>query len=240
MIKNKKLILTTVFMTIAFSCIVATGLVSPAKTFAADCGGQTGADKEKCEGSIKECGDGDKDANKKCRSAYRDGWAQSIEKKGSGKESFCKKKSGKEKSACEAGISGGNISYKKSITSTAGGGLAKSFPGDKGSNQCGNLKDDDKNVKTKINFGCLGDDGPQGMGPIEDLTYAIIRFLSNGVGIMMVIAFVAAGIQYTTSEGNAEQTIKSKKRIQSIVIALVIYLFAYAILQFLVPGGLFN
>lgn len=238
MIKNKKLILPTLFVTIVFSCLVFAGVVTPPKTLAANCNNLSGADKEKCEGSLKKCGDSDKDANKKCRSAYRDGWEQSITKKGEGKESFCNKKSGKEKDACETGIKDGNTYYKNNKSSSSS--TAKSFPGDKGTHQCGNLEDKSENVKTKINFGCLGTKAPGGTGPIEDLFYALIRFLSNGVGIMMVIALVAAGIQYTTSEGNAEQTIKSKKRIQSVIIALIIYLFTYSILQFLVPGGLFN
>ncbi|MEK9195734.1 MAG: hypothetical protein AAB914_00010, partial [Patescibacteria group bacterium] len=209
MIKNKKLVLPTLFIAVAFSCFAFIGLVMPSKTLAATCGTLTGEAKDKCDGSIGVCGNSDKDANKKCRSAYRDGWAQSIEKKGSGNQSFCKKLSGKEKEGCEGGINGGNSYYKTHPTSSGSGGTATQFPGDKGSHQCGNLKEEDKNVKTKINFGCLGsntDDNPatsvpEGTGPIEDLMYALIRFLSNGVGIMMVIALVAAGIQYTTSEG---------------------------------------
>lgn len=109
-----------------------------------------------------------------------------------------------------------------------------------GKYQCGNLKDNDKNTKTRIDFGCLGTKGPSGMGPIEDFAYAIIRFLSNGVGVMMILALIGAGIQYTMSEGNAESTMKSKKRITSIVLAAGVYLFSYAILQFLIPGGLFK
>jgi hypothetical protein len=106
--------------------------------------------------------------------------------------------------------------------------------------QCGNLSDDDKNTKTVIDFGCLGKKGPTGMGPIEDFLYAVIRFLTNGIGVMMVLAVIGAGIQYTMSEGSAETTMKAKKRITNIVLAAFVYLFIYAILQFLVPGGLFG
>lgn len=112
--------------------------------------------------------------------------------------------------------------------------------GKTGQFQCGNLSDDSANFKTKLNFGCLGTRGPNGLGPIQDLVFAIIRFASIGVGILVVLSIIAAGIQYSTAEGNAEATQKSKKRIQQTVIGLVIYIFAFSILQFLVPGGLFR
>lgn len=109
-----------------------------------------------------------------------------------------------------------------------------------GTNQCGNLEDNDENYKTKFNFGCLGSEGPKGLNPIEDLLYAFFRFLSVGVGIVVVIAIIIAGIQYSTSEGNAEATQNAKGRIRSAIIGLVLYMFAFSIFQFLVPGGLFK
>lgn len=112
--------------------------------------------------------------------------------------------------------------------------------GKQGSHQCGNLPDPDDNWKTKINFGCLGRNAPNGMGPIQDLLFALIRFLSIGVGVIITLSIVAAGIQYATAEGNAEATQKSKKRIQNAVIGLAIYIFAFSAMQFLIPGGLFK
>lgn len=94
--------------------------------------------------------------------------------------------------------------------------------------------------KTKINFGCLGDSGPSGMGPIEDMLYAIVRFISFGVGLVVVGSIIVAGIQYSTSEGNPETTQAAKNRVRDAVIGLIIYLFAFALVQYLVPGGLFK
>lgn len=112
--------------------------------------------------------------------------------------------------------------------------------GTQGSNQCGNLPDEEDNWKTKINFGCLGEDGPSGLGPIQDLIFALIRFLTIGVGIIITMSIIAAGIQYTTAEGNAEASQKAKKRIQNAVIGLAIFIFTWSALQFLIPGGLFR
>jgi hypothetical protein len=107
------------------------------------------------------------------------------------------------------------------------------------SGRCGN-EASGTSVETKFNFGCLGNKGPKTMGPIEDLAYAIIRFLSYGVGIVLVISIIIAGIQYSSSEGNAEATQAAKSRIQNAIIGLVVYLMAFSAVQYLVPGGVFN
>lgn len=102
--------------------------------------------------------------------------------------------------------------------------------------QCGNTKDA---VETKFDLGCLGEDGPPQTGPIQDLAYTLIRLLSTGVGIVIVASIVYAGIQYSSSEGNPEQTQQAKDRIRNSVIGLAIYIFAFSLVQYLVPGGLF-
>lgn len=106
--------------------------------------------------------------------------------------------------------------------------------------QCGNLPDDADNVTTKFNFGCLGKKAPDGMGPIQDMLFAFIRFASVGVGIAVTIALIAAGIQYTTAEGNPESSQKAKLRAQHALIGLAVYIFAFSALQYLIPGGIFN
>ncbi len=203
---------------------------SSASAAKVSCGPLNGVDKAICEASLQKCGDTDSDKDKACRKGFREG----AKKNGDEMRDTC---TGSNKSECETGYRSGK-SQKDDLNKASTTVAAP--PGTIGSHQCGNLSDKDENVKTKINFGCLGTKAPAGTGPIEDIFFAIIRFLSNGVGIMMVIALIAAGIQYTTSEGNAEQTMKSKRRIQMIVLSLFIYLFTYAILQFLIPGGIFK
>ncbi|MGI9027276.1 MAG: hypothetical protein ACR2FM_00295 [Candidatus Saccharimonadales bacterium] len=105
--------------------------------------------------------------------------------------------------------------------------------------QCGNSQAGGE-VKTRFNFGCIGNDGPANMGAIEDMTYAFIRFLSYGVGIIIVFSIIMSGIQYSASEGNAEATQAAKGRIQNAVVGLFFYLFSFALVQFLVPGGVFS
>lgn len=92
----------------------------------------------------------------------------------------------------------------------------------------------DSAMGVSINIGCRG----QGNG-IVDLTFAIIRFLSIGVGIIAVASMIVGGIQYTASSGNPEATAKAISRLSNTAIALLIYFLIFAILNWLVPGGVF-
>ena len=86
-------------------------------------------------------------------------------------------------------------------------------------------------VQVGINFGC------QGKGnPIMDMLFAIIRLLSDGVGLVVIASLIVAGIQYTSSRGDPQLTAKAVHRLQSNVTALIIFFFAYAILNYLIPG----
>ena len=90
-------------------------------------------------------------------------------------------------------------------------------------------------VATSIDFGCKH----QG-NPIVDILFAIIRFLSLGVGIVVIASIVVAGIQFTVSKGDPQATGNAIGRIRSSVIALIIYIFAYALLNYIIPNGFFS
>lgn len=94
----------------------------------------------------------------------------------------------------------------------------------------------DRKVITKINFGCSG----KVENPIYDIAFAIIRFLSIGVGVFSVASIVYAGVRYAASEGNPETTAAAKDRVRTTIIAFILYLFIFALIQYLVPGGLFS
>ena len=98
-------------------------------------------------------------------------------------------------------------------------------------------------VETRFDFGCLGTDPPtdnnRNVGAIEDFAYAVIRFLSVGVGLVLAASIVYAGIHYSMSSGNAEKTAEAKNRITNAIMALILYVLIFALIQYLVPGGLF-
>ncbi|HSX15596.1 MAG TPA: pilin [Candidatus Saccharimonadales bacterium] len=65
-----------------------------------------------------------------------------------------------------------------------------------------------------------------------------VNLLAALVGIGVVISIVIAGIQYGSSAGDAQKVAAAKARIRNAVIALVTFVFLYALLNFLIPGGL--
>lgn len=114
-------------------------------------------------------------------------------------------------------------------------------PNVEGKYQCGSGQNA---VEMSINIGCYGKDcqssNPHGCSALVDGIFAIIRFLSAGVGVVVVGSIVWAGIQYATSRGDPAATAKAVGRLQSTGIALLMFIFGYAILNYLIPAGFFK
>jgi hypothetical protein len=68
----------------------------------------------------------------------------------------------------------------------------------------------------------------------------LVRLLSALVGVAVTISIIVGGIQYGSSGGDPQRVTQAKNRIRNSVIALLAFMFLYAFLQFLVPGGIFN
>lgn len=103
---------------------------------------------------------------------------------------------------------------------------------------CGNR---DNVVLTGFDFGCRGTSYTgRNLNPIVDIAFAIYRFLSAGVGIIAVASIIIAGIQYSTARGNPSATQAAITRISNTLVGLLIYMFIFAIANFLVPGGIFT
>ncbi|HSX16749.1 MAG TPA: hypothetical protein VLH86_01470 [Patescibacteria group bacterium] len=107
--------------------------------------------------------------------------------------------------------------------------------------QCGSGKN---TVKTSINIGCKGasctTSNKDGCSALLDATFAIIRFLSAGVGIIVIGSIIWAGIQYASARDDPGATNKAKERIYNSMYALIIFIFSYAILNYLIPAGFFK
>lgn len=66
-----------------------------------------------------------------------------------------------------------------------------------------------------------------------------INFLAALVGVAVVASIIFGGIQYGSSAGDPAKVTAAKNRIRNAILALLAFLFLYALLNFLVPGGLF-
>ena len=72
----------------------------------------------------------------------------------------------------------------------------------------------------------------------KDINQAV-NFLSAFVGIVVVGSIILGGIQYAMAGDNPQAVSAAKQRIMNGLIALVAFMFTYAFLQWLVPGGVF-
>lgn len=76
--------------------------------------------------------------------------------------------------------------------------------------------------------------------PIPATLVDIINFLAYGVGIVVVLLIVVGGFQYATAGGAPQKIEAAKRRIIQALVALGLFIFMYAILQWAIPGGVFN
>lgn len=72
---------------------------------------------------------------------------------------------------------------------------------------------------------------------VKDLN-VVVDVLSGAVGIIVVGVIILGGIQYSLAGGSPNATEAAKKRITNGLIALVVFIFTFAFLQWLIPGGI--
>ncbi|MDB5175777.1 MAG: hypothetical protein JWM81_635 [Candidatus Saccharibacteria bacterium] len=89
-----------------------------------------------------------------------------------------------------------------------------------------------KSYMPVINIGCKNKGNP-----IVDALFAIIRFLSYGVGLIIVGSLIVAGIQYTTARDDPQAVAAAQKRIKSTIGALALFIFGFTILNYVIPAG---
>jgi hypothetical protein len=112
------------------------------------------------------------------------------------------------------------------------------FPSVLGTHQCGN---GGKIYMTIFDFGCRGAAYSRGdLNPIIDIAFAIFRFMSKIVGLIIIASVIIAGIQYTSSRGEPQPQAAAMRRIFSAGGALLMYIFMFALATWLIPGGLFG
>lgn len=80
--------------------------------------------------------------------------------------------------------------------------------------------------------------------PLTSENCEIINYIVIGTNVLTVIAglaiiggIITAGYQYMTAEDNPGKVNAARTRVVWALVALVLLLFSYAILNFLVPGG---
>lgn len=64
-----------------------------------------------------------------------------------------------------------------------------------------------------------------------------INVLAAVIGVGAVAMLIFAGVQYTAAADNPSQVEAAKKKIGAVVLGLVAFIFLYAFLNWLIPGG---
>lgn len=75
--------------------------------------------------------------------------------------------------------------------------------------------------------------------PIFIYTTSILKIVAGLAGVATVGGFLWGGLLYITARANAGQVENAKMVMINSVIGLLMFIFMYAILQYLVPGGIF-
>lgn len=96
-------------------------------------------------------------------------------------------------------------------------------------------------VKTSI-IDCTGADkgGSGTKSGIWAVLMLVLNIMTAGVGILGVGGVVYGSIMYASAGDKADQTKKAIGIITNVVIGLLAYGFMYLVLNFLIPGGIFN
>ena len=79
---------------------------------------------------------------------------------------------------------------------------------------------------------------PSGSGSVWNLLAAIVNFLAIGVGVAVLVGIVFGAFLYASSGGSAEQAKRGTTYVRNAVIALVLFAFMWALINFFIPGGL--
>lgn len=96
-------------------------------------------------------------------------------------------------------------------------------------------------TRTSIDFKCeSGNAKAPGANTVTDMLLTVINFMAVGVGLAVVGGIVFGALRYSSANGNASQAQQGITFIVNSVIGLVLFILMYAIINFLVPGGLFT
>lgn len=73
------------------------------------------------------------------------------------------------------------------------------------------------------------------------ITYigVITNALSAIVGVVIIAMIIIGGIQYSAAGADPNKVQAAKKKIYNALLALLLFIFGFAIVQWLVPGGIF-
>jgi hypothetical protein len=107
-------------------------------------------------------------------------------------------------------------------------------------NECETNGDTYLSVALDNGHNCIASSENLAENPIFTYMKPIIRFLSVGVGLIIVGVIVVSGIMYITSSGDPQKIQSAKGLIIKAISGLLMYIFLWALLNYFIPGGVLN
>jgi hypothetical protein len=100
-------------------------------------------------------------------------------------------------------------------------------------------------VKVSIGIGgsnCIpiGSSTDVSSNPIWRLLITFVQFLSVGIGFAVTGGIIWGGIVYMTARANPNQVQKGIEIIRNAILGLILFIFMYAVLEFVIPGTIFG
>jgi hypothetical protein len=98
-------------------------------------------------------------------------------------------------------------------------------------------------VKTSFDYQCTGTNANPTNAqqtPVFSFLLAVMNFLAFGVGIAVVGGIAWGSYNIISANGNSGKTDEGVNIIMNAIIGLLLFIFMYAAINFLVPGGLFT
>lgn len=200
--------------------------------------GKAKAEKSVADGKErrKSCGDDAKPSDQYyCRAAYDTAVIAGAKKAGTaGGTADAKNDDRSSKDTCNAIASDVHDNGAQKACKSAYS-KARQTAESSGKNECGK-------VKTYFNYGCKGKDTDAGAknNPIFSILLFIMNLIAGLVSLAVVGGILYGAFLYTSARDNSQQTQKGIQIITDAVIALILYFALYAIVNYLVPGGLFS
>ena len=90
---------------------------------------------------------------------------------------------------------------------------------------------------------CSQSDGESGKAEdsgIWGVLILVINVMIGAIGIAALAGIIYGAVLYTSAGGNMEQTKKAMQIIANVAIGLIAFALMFTLLNFLVPGGVFN
>ncbi len=98
------------------------------------------------------------------------------------------------------------------------------------------------NVETSL-ISC--DQNSEKPGSVEEtgvwgLLILVINIMTAGVGVLALVGFIYGAILWTSAGGSPEQIKKARTVFTNVVIGVIAFGGMFTLLNFIVPGGVFN